>query len=206
MQFSRGAIALLVCSALGCADLRDRPILRGAGGAGGLGPREGTGGAGGGPFAGAGGSGGSGGLTRDGPNSLPPPADLSAFLGLWEFSQGATVHDCDPAGPTTRPATGTFQLQRGVDAPLWYVEGHCMFRLDVANDVATYRTSHGCTYTEANLIYAVVPISGTIQVSGRDGVIQAAFSVTIRSPTATTTCRLDLDAKTTKVPEGGGPG
>ena len=202
-------LAVLIGCVLGCAPLRERPVLSSGGEADARAVPSGTadgpdagggiGGAGGGGGRSAGGAGGS----ADAPPADPTVPDVGAFLGVWEFTQGTTFDDCDPSEPGTEPVMGRFQLKKGADAPLWHVENACAFRLDVAGTVATYRTSPACTYTDQTVVYTITPVSGSLQVGGRDLAVRAAFAVKVRGPGGTVSCRLDLDARAIKLPDSG---
>ena len=152
---------------------------------------------------GAGGTGGADG-TRDAAPSRPVEAtspDVSAFVGVWEFTQGTTFDDCNPGEPGTEPAMGRFQLEKGTDAPLWHVEDACAFRLDVAGAVATLPHHPGLHLHRGDRPLHITPVSGSIQVGGRDLAVRAAFAVNVRGPAGTVTCRLELDARAIKLPD-----
>jgi hypothetical protein len=219
--------ALCLTQALGCgvacAPLRERPLLSSGGGSAGgptasadaadetgdAGGNTGAGGGGGnaGSAGGAGGASGAGGGRSGGPSDAasppppPPPSDVVPFLGVWSFTQGSTVDDCDPGQPATEPVTGQFQLKRGTDAPLWHVDNECVFRLDVAGAAATYRPSPGCTYSDADVAYAITPLHGTMELSGPALQIRATFAVTIQAAGSAVSCRLALDARAAKIPD-----
>jgi hypothetical protein len=204
-------LAVIIGCGLGCAPLRERPVpASGPLADGGASPSRtgdapdagGSGGAGGdgGRSGGTGGAGGPGDAAPSGPVD-PTSPEVGAFIGVWEFTQGTTFDDCDPSEPGTEPVMGRFQLKKGADAPLWHVEDACTFRLDVAGATATYRTTPACTYTDLNVLYTITPVSGGIQVGGRDLVVRAAFAVNVRGPGGTVSCRLELDARAIKLPD-----
>jgi hypothetical protein len=136
----------------------------------------------------------------DGAPPLPPAeVAVSAFLGTWQFTDGTSLNDCNGGQPTVETATGRFDLTRGLDAPLLYVEGQCTFRLDVAGDLATYRTAPSCTFADGATVITLTPIAGTIQVGGATATLKATFSALVDAPGGRGTCRIELNARATRV-------
>ncbi len=164
-------------------------------GAGGISPGNiGSGGTG----IGGTGAGGAGGGTVGGPvppAPEPPVADVTAFLGTWEFTSGSETWNCEVSGPSVESLSGTFQLEKGVDAPLWEFAEPCTFRLDVSGATATYRTAPPCSFAEGESSYVVTPVGGTILVSGDVAVTMARFKFSTREPGLTETCQVQFDGR-----------
>jgi hypothetical protein len=199
------------------------------GGAGGTAGARGIGGAGGVPtivvpgFAGAvgpatGGAGGSAGrpvdarpppdtARRDGAAPMPMPmpmspvVDVAPYLGGWRYVDGTLTISCADDPPTQDTlVNATFQIQRGIDTPLEYVTGQCIWPIDVTGGVGSFRVGEGCATANPNTgtVLNFTVVSGRFAPTAQTATVNLALKAT--STEISGACDVQVAGTAVKVP------
>jgi hypothetical protein len=153
------------------------------------------------------GTGGTGGASGPGTAGAPggPPAadDTSGFTGSWKYTSGSSAAQCQQGMTPTKQLVGTFfQLKRGTDAPLLFVpQGTtCSLKMDVAGNVATFRSGTSCSYAEGGQSFRLeAGEGGSIALnSANNGNVAFAGSLTVIAA-ATLVCTYTINGTATRI-------
>jgi hypothetical protein len=128
-------------------------------------------------------------------------SDPSEFVGSWA-ENGQEWITCGGTAGTPTQITGTFTVNRGVDAPLSVIlpNSSCILNMDVDGNTATLRPAQSCSETTSGATVTIALTSGTISLSdATSGTMNLAGTATVSSGTKSVQCTLSAMATLNKV-------
>lgn len=126
----------------------------------------------------------------DGPN-------LEPFLGAWKYTSGTSVAMCGNQ-QSTQQLSQTFNVNKGLDAPLVIIEDTCTWKLDVSGSTASYRAGQSCMVVSQGTSATVIINAGSLTVAGLNATVNGSGTVTVVAQGATIPCTFTLNGTAMK--------